>query len=145
MAAVTHSLRQPSVAVAEDWLDFSQHDTWQSAILAIAATPGIADICISSQGRARLKIRGTYRIPILHSSLSVGDDSWADLAALINPQSPTMGGVEYARDGGCTIEDYRFRYSRVSHMYGQEFTLRVLPTLIPTPAEIHGEFKDGDE
>lgn len=137
MAAVTHSIRHPSPVVSEDWLDFTQHDTWQSALIAVAATPGIADICISSQGRVRLKVGGKYRIPVLHEALLNGDDAWEALAGLINPSSPLMGGHEFARDGGCTIDDYRFRYSRVSHMYGQEFTLRVLPSVIPTPAEVH--------
>ena len=119
----------------DSWLDFSEHKTWAAVLTAIASTPGAADVCIHSRGRIRLKIRGHYRIPILDAELASGG-KWSELCALLNPAMPSMANNEYARDGGCSIGSIRFRFSHVRELYGEEFTLRPMPSRIPTPAEI---------
>lgn len=137
MAVQTHSLHSTSpLAPARAWLDFSEHESWPDSLAAMAATRGVSDIFLTSRGRFRLKLRGNYIEPSLHESLT-GAAGWASLCALIHAAAPEMGAGEFAREGGVEIGAFRYRVSRVRHLNGEEFTLRVLPSRVPTPREIH--------
>ncbi len=136
MAVASHSLVESALSTAaESHLDFTAHLSWASALAALAAHPASSDICIASRGRVRLKVRGVYCIPRIHSDL-LSHAGWLELCRLIHPECPPLREGEFVREGGCRIGSHRLRVSRVRELGGEEFSLRVLPTRVPTPTSI---------
>lgn len=116
--------------------DFSSHASWLALLPAFADTPGLADVIACSDGRVRIKIGGAYCVPKTHDHIRTAS-SWSDLCTLVCSSTLPMGQTDFSRDGGCTIGNKRFRYSRVKTHSGEEFTLRPLPLKIPAPNSIH--------
>ena len=114
--------------------DYSQYDNWEDALEAIAKTPATSDIFISSWGRVRLRHRRRYITPELSRDLIDPElGGWGKLCRLFHPEEPEMGPNEFGRQGGIQLGSFRYRISRVKDVRGEEFTLRILPAMVPTP------------
>lgn len=135
MAIASHSRSEPVAPAPSGPADLTALPGWREALEALAALPGISDICLTSAGRARLKIRGVYSVPRLHGNL-LGDAGWQELCRLIHPESPPLREGEFVREGGCRLGNVRLRVSRVRTLGGEEFSLRTLPLRVPTPAAV---------
>jgi hypothetical protein len=116
-------------------LDFGEHETWDTALNAMADTPAAADIIVASWGRVRMWIRRRYCSPRMSARLS-SPEGFAELNALVSPENPSLGALEFGRQGGFVHGSHRYRVMRVKVLGGEEYTLRVLPAQVPTPSAV---------
>ena len=80
-------------------------------------------------------IRRRYCSPRMSARLS-SPEGFAELNALVSPENPSLGALEFGRQGGFVHGSHRYRVMRVKVLGGEEYTLRVLPAQVPTPSAV---------
>ena len=125
--------QSPFASIPE--LDLSSVRDWAPVLETLAQIPGATSICASSNGRVRLKMLGGYCQPVLRPEL-LTDHGWAALCQILDPGAPDLATEEHGRECGREVGSQRFRVARVRYMHGQEFTLRILRSQVPTPEEL---------